>query len=160
MSRLHEAWENLQWNTGLSGLKIDLRELGKSLFLCTKETWEMGQGHVESIFYTYWKGEEYSREKKEVNTVEQNSISSSESWVIIKSVALLRSNTVDTCLSTPLSFYYTRPSALWPLATSNESEFSSCSPYMIDAEGPQWDLGLDCILNELHLWKQPLFRPQ
>lgn len=92
----------------------DLRELGKILFLHTKESWEMRLGHVESIFYTYLKGEECSREKKKVKAVQQNSISSSESWVIIKSVALLRSNAVDTCLSTSLSFHYTRPSALAP----------------------------------------------
>lgn len=153
MSRLYEARGNLQWNTGLTGLKIDLRELGKSLFPHTKKSWEMGLGHVESIFYTYWKGEEWSREKKEVNAVEQNSISSSKSWVIIKSVALLRSNTVDTCLSMSLSFHYTRQSACGPLAASSESEFSSCTPYMIDADCHRWNLRLDWILNELHLWK-------
>lgn len=118
----------------------------------------MGLGHVESIFYMYWKGEKCSREKEEVKAVEQNSISSSESWVIIKSVALLRSNTVDTCLSTSPPFHYTRQSARGPWAASNESEFSRCMPYMIDADCRRRDLGLDCILNELHLWKAAAFQ--
>lgn len=153
MSTLYEARENLQWHTGMIGLKIDLRELGKSLFLHTKESWEMKLGHVESILYTYWKGEECSRKKKEANAAEQNSVSSSESWVISKSVALLRSNIVDTCLSTALSFHYAWLSVCGPPAASSESEFSRCTPYMIDADCPRWDLGLDCILNELNLWK-------
>lgn len=46
-----------QWET-------DLREVGKILFLHTKGSWEMRLGHVESIFYTYLKGEECSRKKK------------------------------------------------------------------------------------------------
>lgn len=62
-----------------------------------------------------------------------NSISSSESWVGIKSVALLRNNTLSTCLLASLSFHYTRQSARSPLAASDMSEFSSCTPYMIDA---------------------------
>lgn len=118
----------------------------------------MGLGHVESIFYTYWKGEKCSREKEEVKAVEQNSIPSSESWVIIKSVASLRSNTVDTRLSTSPPFHYTRQSARGPWAASNESEFSRCMPYMIDADCRRRDLGLDCILNELHLWKAAAFQ--
>ena len=99
------------------------------------------------------KGEECSREKKEVRAAGQNSISSSKTWVIIKSVALLRSNAVNTCLSASMSFYHLWPPAPGPLAANNISEFSSCTPYMIDADCHQWGLGLDCIQNELHLWK-------
>lgn len=118
----------------------------------------MGLGHVESIFYTYWKGEKCSRGKEEVKAVGQNSISSSESWVIIKSVALLRSNTVDTRLSTSPPSHYTRQSACGPRVAGNESEFSRCMPSMIDAYCHRRDLGLGCILNELHLWKAAAFQ--
>lgn len=113
----------------------------------------MGPCHVESIFHTHQKGEECSRENKEVKAVEQNSITSSEGWVIIKSVTLLRSNTVNTCLSTSLSSHYTRQSARGPLAASNTSAFSNCTPSMIDAHCHPWDLGPDGIQNELHVWK-------
>lgn len=68
-----KAQENVQWKTGLIGLKIDQRKLVKSSLLHTKGRWAVGLGHVESIFQRAWKGEELCREEEEVKVVGQNS---------------------------------------------------------------------------------------
>lgn len=72
---------------------------------------------------------------------------------MIESVALLKSNTVHTCLSASLCFHHMWQTAPGLLAACNISEFSSCTLYVIDANCHQSDLGQDCIQNELQLWK-------
>lgn len=143
------AWklgENVQWKTGLIGLKIDLRKLVRSSLLHTKGRGAVGLGHVESIFQRAWKGEECCREEEEVKVVGQNSTISPESLGHYQVSSI-------PGLSAPHSLLQTVQPAPGPSAASNACEFPSCVLYMMDANGHRWGLESGCMLNESQLRK-------